>query len=897
MLRACLPVTVLLMGCPNVTLDTYGPGTGSETGDPDSGETGDADTDTDTDTDTDSGGDTSIFDESFDEPGDLVGFEDSEGLAQIDLTDASGDSNQGQEFYLVVVNTAEADIGYRLRYFDASSMERPSLPVRGSNTPSITPPPPIGQSRPTAVPPPAAELGELDIGVAHDEFLVRSDLESTTDYATVNTTLWALGDNVSIWVDRDVPIDWDVDCDGTVEFSDGRDAFGFDNCDLADVAEIIDTNIIPNVRALYGDESDIDGDGRIAIVITPVLNSITLTSTEEEDYSTVLKSYAEPSVDLTDFHYLENPGSDEQEVIYVFAPDPYSFYNDNVGPAVEEYTGYQLAAQVARSFTTLVSYNQHYILLEAAGSENATIEDDWVNDLLGSFAAEYCGFGAAFYQDAWEYLDAPHRFSLAADAQRGSLTPASRGAQYLFGLWLYEQAEAASAGAGVTTMTSIMQSETTGTASIEAGTGGTMADLVLGWQVALLTSGVTTSSGDPLVDPAEWAPYPLPVTISAPPASPGGFYGANGYQRGVNLRGTNEAFRYGHTDSPEAISGTQVKLEGQDAYQYVPGFEFLGWIDSHYGAQVVRLSGISYDAAIAEIQSTDTGLVGAVVRWNDPTFTDLAVENSASATEINAVELPALPDDGTPIYGVGQIIGTSSVDSISSDGAEEVDIPDTDRWLLDLTDRSSAEDVEVIVWLDRHFSSTDGDMGPSDPWVAIVPLELVPQPTVDGTNNATCADGLDFAFPTSLLDHLVSQLYLSSTMWDEDSDDDFDPCGDQSDAATVCAEDWDRDGVLDEDEPLPETFLTQARVMECTQNGNVPPAAWAYNSDWLDVDEMDEDELATGTYTYNAGGRSGTDGEEGFVWKTLEGGRQYLIVVGASADDVGTYEVTVREVP
>ena len=51
-------------------------------------------------------GETGIFDQSFDEPGDLVGFEDEEGLAQIDLTDASGDSNQAQEFYLVVVNTA-----------------------------------------------------------------------------------------------------------------------------------------------------------------------------------------------------------------------------------------------------------------------------------------------------------------------------------------------------------------------------------------------------------------------------------------------------------------------------------------------------------------------------------------------------------------------------------------------------------------------------------------------------------------------------------------------------------------------------------------------------------------------------------------------------------------------
>jgi hypothetical protein len=63
----------------------------------------------------------------------------------------------------------------------------------------------------------------------------------------------------------------------------------------------------------------------------------------------------------------------------------------------------------------------------------------------------------------------------------------------------------------------------------------------------------------------------------------------------------------------------------------------------------------------------------------------------------------------------------------------------------------------------------------------------------------------------------------------------------------------------------------------------------------MDIDELDDNETATASYTYNAGGRSGPDGEEGFVMKTLEGGREYLIIVGAAANDLGTYELTVRE--
>ena len=56
--------------------------------------------------------------EAFDDPGDIVIDEmDDEGLVEIvDLTDAGGETNVGQEFYLVIVNNGESELGYSIEY-------------------------------------------------------------------------------------------------------------------------------------------------------------------------------------------------------------------------------------------------------------------------------------------------------------------------------------------------------------------------------------------------------------------------------------------------------------------------------------------------------------------------------------------------------------------------------------------------------------------------------------------------------------------------------------------------------------------------------------------------------------------------------------------------------------
>jgi hypothetical protein len=138
---------------------------------------------------------------------------------------------------------------------------------------------------------------------------------------------------------------------------------------------------------------------------------------------------------------------------------------------------------------------------------------------------------------------------------------------------------------------------------------------------------------------------------------------------------------------------------------------------------------------------------------------------------------------------------------------------------------------------------------------------------------------------------MVGQLFLANTLV-SGSEDEFDACG-VSSGSTTCGEDWDRDGVLDESEPTPTSVLEQLRIMECTANGNVQPDAWTVTDEMLDEDELDEDEEPSYSYTDATGGRTGSDGEEAYISTSLEGGRSYLILVGAGG--TGTYEISVRQ--
>jgi hypothetical protein len=915
----------------------------------------DTDTDADTDADTDIGDDTGPDtgeegDESFDNPGDtVIARSNDDGKIKVDLSDSSGDSNREQEFYLVVINAGTAELGYTLRYEPTVDEEDeeddsgappddgappdegetpdeggppdegeppaavvlPAAPSRGGlltrTAEPVRPLGPRGLAKSGSPPPPPSEvLDDTDIGIARRVFHARRSLMDTTDCEVVDSTLWAIGESVAIWVDGDVPIDRYLDCDdlegGGFEEAE-RDAYGFDNCDLETIAQIVDTNIVPNVRSLLGDESDVNYDDLVSVLISPVLNAISLTSDDEDEYETLIESYTDPLVDLDEYDESGNPCSDYQEVIYVFAPDPYGYYNAFSSVTVDEYTSMELAGQIAQGMAHLIIYNQKVI--EGGGDA----EENWLASGIAAMAADLTGFGAIFFDDAWDYMDASHLKSLTdgeEESERKSededtvLSTEKRGAQYLFFRWLVD-------AYGEDVLATLVQSEVTGADNILEATGEEFEDVAMAWQVALAVTGVTNIDGDELVSTADWSQFADATLASAPTSEPasGDHYGANQYQMGINVRGLNLYMEGGTTEDPTQIDENNVTVSNSDHFTYAPGSPFYGYLEPNFSGHVVRMIDIPYERATLEVESPSSDIRAVVIRWNDPETIDFKVEDVFSAMDATNVPLPPLPDDESEITGLGVLSEPGKTAVLSGGETLTTDVYDTDRWLLDLTDRDATEAIDIVITVDRRYESVDGQIAPYDLWAAIIPVDLLPTPTVDGTTSGSCEDGDDFAYPASMPDFLYAQLLLAGASGSDGVTAGFDPCGatylgDTGDTGDTdelsCEIDWDRDDVLDQDEPRPSTLIEQVMVQQCTMAGGVIEDFEPIDADdVIDIDSLDDNDDPTIDRVRNLGGLSGDSDEEAYLETTVGGGAQYVIVVGAGTD-TGPYEIRVRQV-
>ena len=926
--KSCLTTSMVLLlslsvGCTGDSKDGFGISTGdgtspdiedtnTDTDTPDDTDTDNPDdTDTDNPDDTDTNMDTGAMEPSgepqtFDEPGDVVVVEADDGVATVDLSDSSGESNTEQDFYLIVVNTSEEeeDVGFALEYHLSDGEGNPPVPERpvvpeALNT-SNAPLGSLGKVRrglnsSTGPIAPPSIYTSANIGTARQDFKVRDSITDEGSYERIGAVLWALGSSVSIWVDESVAVDWDQNCDGTIDIPAATDAYGFDNCDLEEIASIVDYNTVPNLRAYFGDESDENGDGMVSVVITPVLNQMTR-STEEDSDVQFVGSYADPTVDLEAFDPDQNPGSDEQEVIYVFAPDPYGFHNPYALTTIEDYTSVDLSSQIASAFYKLISYNQHVIMNE--GEE----EETWVSLGLGALAADLTGFGASNYVNAWNYLDAAHLSSLTDTEDSGAISTSPFGAQYLFFRWLVD-------AYGESVLSGIVQSADIGTANIENIVGENMEDIVLKWQIALMSADSTQGDGGLTVDGGSYPPYAPVSTITAPTSNPttGDMYGANGYQLGIDV-GSDNLYMLGGTDVPVERTENRVRLAHTDFSTAVFGQDYYGYVTPGYGTQVIRMTDIPFEATQIEVRSPSSSYKVAVIRGGDQPFVNYARDVLYSPTDVNNTILPVLPSNGKPVYAIGEISAEGATSTVDPDGNQtNQTVYDTDRWLVDLSDFTNGATVRVIAWMDYRYEDVSGAVGLSDPWLSIVPRAYVPVPTVTGTQSSACSDGLTFGYPFLLLEYLYSQVLLSPDAYSEseifsledDSDEDtgavstmFDPCGAQEDDPTTCDLDWDRDGVLDVNEPTPSTFLGQMQVMQCTLAGNDASGFVPLDTTIFDQDQTDDDDSVSLDRRLNLGGVSVEEEEGAYLDLELTGGQQYILIVGS--EGTGPYELTVQ---
>jgi hypothetical protein len=222
---------------------------------------------------------------------------------------------------------------------------------------------------------------------------------------------------------------------------------GFTNEQYAQLGALFDKDLYAVAVGAFGSESDIDHDGRINVLFTPVVNSL------------VSAIDCRGSGYVTGFFYgtdllTQNVGSNKAEVFYSFIPDPTGLYSC---PHTADVVMRTLPGTFIHEMQHMISFNQHVL------SRGGDVEATWLNEGLSHIAEELGsvmyetrypppsgrsttaqlfpdssnGFIAPQLLNAYVYLNNQLNHSVTSYYGGGSVE--ERGATWLFLRWLMAQ--------------------------------------------------------------------------------------------------------------------------------------------------------------------------------------------------------------------------------------------------------------------------------------------------------------------------------------------------------------------------------------------------------------------------------------------------------------------------
>jgi hypothetical protein len=297
-------------------------------------------------------------------------------------------------------------------------------------------------------------------------FKVCGDVDCSDDtFVNVVATAKYVGPRAAIYLDNTVP------------------AGGLTQEDIDSIGSLFD-GTSPNIYEIdttaFGAESDLDGNGVVAIVLTDAVNDLSGTCA---DGSIILGYFF--GLDL-----LSDPNSNNGEVFYGLVPDP-----DATSCRVDRDIVFDFLPPVMiHELQHMISYNQHVLIRGGAP------EQTWLNEGLSHFAEELggrqlpdsrCpGFSSCMEQfavwgnipNAFAYLTSPQLFFLVyPQPSFGSLQ--ERGASWLFVRWLVDH-EAADTVLGADLTRALVRTTSVGAANVAAVAGQSFENLVGQWQMA-----------------------------------------------------------------------------------------------------------------------------------------------------------------------------------------------------------------------------------------------------------------------------------------------------------------------------------------------------------------------------------------------------------------------------
>jgi len=309
---------------------------------------------------------------------------------------------------------------------------------------------------PVAAPPVLGSLRQFTV-CAND-----TSCGAAADFKTVGARVLAVGAHVAIYVDTLAP------------------AGGLKSADLDTLRQVFDTLLYPLDSANFGAVSDLDANGVVIALMTPVVNSLTTKAACSASGGAYIAGFFFPAdLDPNAPAFQTNGG----EIFYSIVADP----NGTVSCA-------HTAAQVktgtlgtfAHEFQHMINYAQHTLIQIQGGTVS---EEGWLDEGLSQYAEELtarrylqAGDMATWDQlvgndvfDAYQYLTATGASPLLIEFDQG--TQAERGASWLFTRYLVDQFGAGLPG-------KLVQTTLAGSANIAAQTGHSFDTTVTRWALA-----------------------------------------------------------------------------------------------------------------------------------------------------------------------------------------------------------------------------------------------------------------------------------------------------------------------------------------------------------------------------------------------------------------------------
>ncbi|MEX0690575.1 MAG: IPT/TIG domain-containing protein [Gemmatimonadales bacterium] len=282
-----------------------------------------------------------------------------------------------------------------------------------------------------------------------------------SDFARIRAEARYVGNHAAIYVDLEAP------------------PGGFSQSDFDSLGAMFDERLYDVATTFFGSESDVDENGVVIVLMTPVVNGLTPSG---QCQSSIITGFFF-GIDI-DPAFLNDSRGNRAEVFYTLAPDP----NGVEACALSlDLVRRLVPVTFVHEFQHMISYHQHVLL--RAGNQEVL----WLNEGLSHLSEElaahrfdalgradlFSRFAIGNLFNAYLFLSDPDAHVVISTTGTGSLE--ERGSAWLFLRWLIDQH-----GEGI--VRRLVETGRRGAANVEAVTGEPMSRLLADWFMATWAS-------------------------------------------------------------------------------------------------------------------------------------------------------------------------------------------------------------------------------------------------------------------------------------------------------------------------------------------------------------------------------------------------------------------------